>query len=701
VRRVPAPWLVAVVGVSFLVRTGVGWLRATPILFPDEYIYTAIGRSLADSGRPQIRGGAAHFPALLEPILTAPAWLVGDVETSYRIVQAIGALAMSLAAVPVYLLARGLGLSRRIGLALAALAVLVPDLVYASFISSEAFAYPLVLAAVAAAVSALARPSRRSQLAFVAFAGLAAFTRVQFAVLPLVFVLALLAVGMRERRVRTAVREQALPLVLFAAPLVVALAGGAARLLGYYHGALGLRPEPVRMLRWMGWDAMALAYASGWIVVPGALLGLTLALARPRDRRELAFGAVSACLALALLVQAGVFQADPGTLRGLLAAVNGIKERYLFYLVPLVGICFALYARRGWPLRLPHLVLAGALLLVSVRVPLSGFAVGSTLDASPILYGVYWLGGKLDDVSAASLAVAVAAALLLGVAVATCRRPRLATPLALVLALLATATASAGAVAFNIVTTEAAKRSYLPGDPSYVDHSGLRNVALVQSSGGTRSAALQQLFWNRSVDRVLLLPGAQRFDVFDSERVTVADDGSLLAAGRTVRGPLLVDGFGSTVRLQGARPVVSGPVSTLWAPAGTPRLALYADGRYYDGWLVRKGTITIWPSAGGKALHGRLMMALTLPRDREPLEIRFKVQAGPAVDVRLLPGARAGVDLPVCASGPWRARFRASSFAITGGRIVSARATALEFSPDPSACPAFKGGAQRSRPGEG
>ena len=111
--------------------------------------------------------------------------------------QTIGALAMSLAAVPVYLLARRLGLSE-LGLALAALAVLVPDLVYASFVTSEPFAYPLVLAAVCAgdrrarAADARGRSSRSSS-----FAVLATLARVQFVVLPVVFLLAVVA---RRRR---------------------------------------------------------------------------------------------------------------------------------------------------------------------------------------------------------------------------------------------------------------------------------------------------------------------------------------------------------------------------------------------------------------------------------------------------------------------------------------------------------------------
>ena len=685
VKRVPAPWLVAIVGASFLVRTIVGWLRTTPSLFPDEYIYAALGRSLADSGHPLIRGGSAHFPALLQPLVTAPAWLVGDVGVAFRLVQATEALAMSLAAVPVYLIARRLGLSQRIGLAVAALAVLVPDLVYSSFISSEALAYPLVLGAVAAGTSALARPTRRSQLAFVALAVLAAFARLQFAVLPVVFVLAVFAVGARERRVRAALREQLLPVGLFVLPLAVGLLVGTGRALGYYHGALGIRPDPLAMLRWMGLDAMAIAYASGWIIIPGALVGLSLALARPRDRRELAFASMAALLALALLAEAAVLQTNPSGFQASVAADSGIKERYVFYVVPLAGILFALYARRGWPGKVWHLAAAGALLVVSVRVPLSGFV--ATLSSSPILYGVSWLTKELGRPSSASTAVAATVGLLSVVAVAASGRPRLGTPLALGLALVATATASAGAVAFEVATTTHAKSAYLPADASFVDRAKLRHVALLVAENGTRSAAFQTLFWNRSIDRVLLLPGAEKFDVFASEDVTVTGDGSLLVNGRAIRSPLLVDGFGSTVRLRGARRIVSGPASTLWAPTGRLRLALYATGRYSDGWLSGRGSITVWPATKGAPVQGRLTMTLSVPADSKPVTIKFRLPGGRRTDVRVHPGVRPQIDLAACASGRWRATFRGQGLSFAGPRLVSVRATAPVFTPDPSACP--------------
>ena len=415
-KREHVPALVALVGASFLIRTALAWLRSAPALFPDEYIYSAIGRSIADSGQPLIRGGPAHFPALLQPIVTAPAWLIGDVGVSFRLVQAIGALAMSLAAVPVFLLARRLGLGSWVALALAAFTVLVPDLLYASFVSSEALAYPLVIASVYAATRAIAAPTRRAQVAFIALAVLATMARVQFAVLPIVFVLATVLVGLRERRTRQALREQLLPLCVFALAAGAVLASGPAHTVGVYRWLFGFHTGPLGIVHWAALDAMTLAYAAGWIIVPGALLGLWLTLARPRSTDELAFGVVAVLLVAALFFEAGLLQAS-------LDLGKEIQERYVFYAAPLLGLFFALYASRGWPLRIPHLALAAALVLVSVRLPLSGYAVASTVDGSPILFGVYWLTAKLGKPGDASAVIAAA----VGTHVPD-RRPGLETP---------------------------------------------------------------------------------------------------------------------------------------------------------------------------------------------------------------------------------------------------------------------------------
>ena len=261
-------------------------------------------------------------------------------------------------------------------------------------------------------------------------------------------------------------------------------------------------------------------------------------------------------------------------------------------------------------------MLAAGLVLVSVRLPLSGYAVLSTFNGSPILFGVYWLTGKLGKPGDASAVVAAAVLLMTLVAVLGSRRPRLGTPVVLGLALLATGAASAGAVVFDIQNTAAVRRAFLPVDPSWVDGAHVGDVTLLQSFSGGRGNTLQELFWNRSITSVGLLPGAARFDSFRTERVRVGDDGSLTMNGRPLRGPLLADIYGSTVRLQDARVVGKSQTATLVAagPIRRPSLRLYAIGRYSDGWLAKSGVIYVWPRVPGRAVSGWVSMRLTASR---------------------------------------------------------------------------------------
>ena len=54
----------------------------TPFYLPDEYTYSALAQSIAETGRPVIRGVPAHFPALLEPLLAAPFWMPSAAPSS-------------------------------------------------------------------------------------------------------------------------------------------------------------------------------------------------------------------------------------------------------------------------------------------------------------------------------------------------------------------------------------------------------------------------------------------------------------------------------------------------------------------------------------------------------------------------------------------------------------------------------------------
>src|SRR5205085_2310121 len=129
-----------------------------------------------------------------------------------------------------------------LGLAAAALAVVSPDLFFASFVLADPLAYPLVLTTLYAAVCALSRPSRRAQVAFIVLAGLTALTRVQYALLPIVFVVGALAV--ERGSIRSALRSFQLTWGVFAAPLAALVVLGPSRVLGYYNNVVDLHVQP-------------------------------------------------------------------------------------------------------------------------------------------------------------------------------------------------------------------------------------------------------------------------------------------------------------------------------------------------------------------------------------------------------------------------------------------------------------------------
>jgi hypothetical protein len=187
-------WLAGIVVASFGGRLIASAGRVVPFYFPDEYIYPSLARGFAEHGRPVIRGAGAHFPALLEPLVTAPIWLLTkNPDTAWRLTQGLHALLVSLAAVPAYLIARKVGLSPMLALAVGALAVAIPDTVYASSMLADPLAYPLVLAALCAGLHVIVDASPRAQLAFVALSALSVFTRIQYAAVPVAVLIGTLA----------------------------------------------------------------------------------------------------------------------------------------------------------------------------------------------------------------------------------------------------------------------------------------------------------------------------------------------------------------------------------------------------------------------------------------------------------------------------------------------------------------------------
>lgn len=668
IARVRAVPLVALaLGLAFGVRLVLVWTRATPNYFPDEYLYAALGRSLSSLDAPTIRGAGTHFPALLQPLLTAPAWRIGNVETGYRIVQALSALAVTLAAVPTYALARRLGTGRGIAGALALFALVLPDTVYASFVIAEPFAYPLVVAGVFAGVVALAQPTRRAQLAFLALAALATFARIQFVVLPLAWLLAMIVLGARERRLRAVVKEQRLVLAACLALGVAVIASGPGKLLGYYSSVLHPHVHAIAVFKSLALNGLVLVYAGGWILIPGALLGLALAVGRPRSRLELAFGSLTVCLGIGLLAQAALF-----------GDATIAQERYVFYVLPLLAIAFVSYAQRGWPHVRAHALLAIGLLLASLRFPLSDYSATDTMKHSPVLLGFYWLESRISAADAA-MSVAVAATVLTGVVLVASLRPRIAKPLVLALALGSSLLALAAATTFDTTNSRNVVGRFLPSNREWVDAAHVGRATLLVTPGQSKTDAEAQLFWNRSIDRLAVMPYTAPPDRMHTDAVQVTSDGTLLVDNEPLRGPLVVGtAFATTVFRQAAF-VAHAPYFKLVSPRGRAQLALQMLGRGADGHLGDRGVLFVWPESTGKPVSGWLELSLH-PTESDAASVRITREGVFHRTVSVAGRAPTQLRVRACASGPWIAGFSVRS---TG---APPSASVPRFVPDPQAC---------------
>lgn len=634
-----------------------------PLYLPDEYIYAELARSISETGLPLVRGELANFPGLFQPILTAPLWLAGDTELALRGTQALHAVVMSLAALPVYLLATGLGLGTRTALWAAGAAVAAPGVVYSAYVLSDPVGYTLALAALWAGVRSLDRPSPGREATFLALGGLATLTRVQYGLLVGAYVVA--AVALERGRPRQLLRRFPLTAcaALIGAAVLVLL--GPARLLGPYW--LGTRGgvDVQTFVSWIPVEGMLFAYGAGWAIASGAVVGLACAAGRPRSRAEAAFGALAVGLAVGLFAVAAVVAA---------VDVQRFQERYLIALVPVAAIAFALGWTRGAWARYAAAAGALALFVVAIRVPVSTYSIVSAVTDSPTLWGVRQLSLALGSAADAALIVAIAATGLSLVVVASALR-RSSSGIGVV------AVSTAALVVLSLGAhwrmAELAAATPEPAPRDWIDRAGFRSVALLQPRISSRQLALSHLVWNRSIDQVLLLGGGKEPDPFGNTRVVAGSDGRLLAAGRAVRGAFLVDGNGATVAFQDAELVAAVPGYQLWRSEGTPRLSLLALGRYVDGWLGGGATITIWPDESGRT-RGTLRLTVGLPRGRPITRLRFSMGAD-ELRVALKPGDRRSLAIPVETLGPAVVGFSADRYLFDGRRSISVRASRPVF----------------------
>jgi len=627
--------LAMLVALSFLLRSLESAGHTEPRFFPDEYIYASLGRSIGLHGDLSIRGGPVHFPALLAPLAAAPIWALASVPTAYRLVQLENALFMSLAAVPAYLLARKLRLTHRYALLCAVFTVALPELVRSAYVMAGSLAYPLVLFAMYAGLVALERPRLRRDLGFAALAGLAVAARVEYVSLFVGFGVAAIVLD-RRRVLRT---HPLLGVGLALGGLAVAVSPH--RVLGYYSGVLHLHVG-LDTARWLLIDLFLLALASGVVLVPGALV----ALLRPEGLIERAFVLLAVSVGAVTLLEAALFASNGS---------DRFQERYLDGVLPLVPLAFGLWQRRGDRLRLGLVVVAAPLVAALAVVPLSGYTVGSAAQDSGFLFANAELERLMGAAGGSMVVAAIGSLAALAGVVLGLRRSQCAAA-AIAIALLAVG--SVGAWRYDLAVTDANRTPYAP---TWIDQQDLGPVTAVETAGAQSGALLQQLFWNPSVDREVVLQGADPTDAFATSRLIVAPDGELRTGGGPLRSPFLWEGYGVSATFTRARLVAHAGTFGLWKPTAATRVRVLVTGRYWDSWLAWSGRITVWPEAF-HAARGTLSMTLSLPRHARPVLLRLGGRG-----VRVLPGRHVRLRWRVDGPRPWTLPFTTRGGGLTLG----------------------------------
>ena len=670
--------LLALASLSALGHVIVSLSRSSIVFLPDEYLYSELSRSLSTSGLPLVRGIQIYFPSLLQPILTAPCWLLGSVETGFRASMVLDSIVMSLAALPVYWLGRRLGLSAWLALAASALALATPSMLYSSWLIAEAVAYPLFLAGFAMGVLALAGEKRWLIPAFVLFA-LASLARFQLLVLPVAFAVAATLMAARERRFHRFLSERRY-LIGAGSLLAIAALVVPASAFGFYGGIRHVDLSPGRFALHFGTQVIGLLFAGSWIIVPGALIGFGLAIVRPRSRVELAFACSALLVTLGLLLQASFF-----------GVVTIPQERYIFYYVPAFALSLALLAARGWPLLRLHALLMLPILALVALLPLSTYAVGTRLDQSSFLYAVFRLEQGMGIGSAALLIALVVSALALAAA-ALPLSSRLGAPGIFALAVALSIGVMAISISTDLSNGSRVIRQQAP-DPGWVDarinqSRTAGGQAVLLQGYGTRSSTLDLLFWNRSVDRALLLPDSSRPDVLPWPRLKISPDGALSMDGKPLNGPLLIDDAMHTIELRGAREAGHSTNFVLWLPAGRPRFASYAAG-FGSGWIGPRAALALWPSKTGGRLSGFVSFRATAVASTGRAELLIESPGGLKRRVRLELGNPRSIRIAVCSFGPWRATIATTSTRVRvseSNLIQSAKASAPIWRQDPAGC---------------
>jgi hypothetical protein len=599
-RRVLSPWtiLVALICAAVVARAISGLRIGGLWIVPDEMIWAGLGRRLWEHGDLRLFGHEQVYGVVYPLVVGGPLSIAG-LERGYDILKVLQPIVMSLTAVPVFLWTRRLATPGWALLA-AALTLAVPGLLYSGLVMSETVFYPALVLAAWATAAALEEPTRGRQALLVGAVALAAATRLQALVLPVVV---LTAAGLHALILRDGRR----PLRLwpaFAAFLVLGgawlawrgVAGGSpSAALGSYSPAAGAGYAVGDVLRFTEYHAAAVLLLVALLPACAVALLVVQALAgRERSPAAAAYSATVLALTFWLVLQAGAFTS---------VFVRGFSDRYLLPLAPVLFVGFAAWLARGAPR--PRIataaVVLGAFALLAA-LPLRDLivqeAAWQSLGVVPLLWlRERWGEGTLELVFWVGAAVALTAFALVP------RRGLLLLP-AIALAVLVIASISSTREVIQDVAFD--QQFLVGGRHRWVDQAAHQPAAYLYVGEWPVNIVWHQLFWNEDLKHVYALGALPKGANLPLATVVRPD-----AEGRLVRwdGVLPSERYVVAVRsveLVG-KPVDEVPIGygnigalRLWRVTPPARIRWILTGVRDAGDMHEPGVMDVWGCRGGR-----------------------------------------------------------------------------------------------------
>jgi hypothetical protein len=601
-------------------------------------------------------------------VFAAPNAIFNNTPTVFRASHVLFGLLYLSAAVPVYALARGLGLARWQAIFPAAAAILTPWMLFGGTMLNVTLAYPTAMALAWATWNTMVRPGWRADALVLLFCVLGAMARESHAAFALSSGVAVLLQVWRDRPPHQSMRDalRAYPGRVFRThPLLVGAAGalllvilvyGTHRLLGSaYQPTSSSTPVNLHTILHSTWTAVSeLTIGTGYLPMIIALPWLAHELFRPRTREAGALAAVSIAMFGAFIAMIVYFAAT--------TAGFSDNERYIAVLagLPPLLAAVALFRREVGPLAVTvcGLLLTRAVVtqgLYPTTAPYDYFLAPARLFFTVVMQGQLSSRLPFNDHYIATTLLLVAVVIAIAVALlAHMSRMKRWWPAvaALTLGVPIALGAAAGIYDGNHFEALATFPSVTFEEQSFVDVANdLKPVAFwdYAPAGDLRIPyeANQAAFFNRSVHMTLRLQGMPATaNVGPSNTATVDTHTGRLHASSPLPSYILAPV--RFTRMGFAATTIAGPSSALGPMPfvlerldGQPHLAYAVTGTEDEGWILsphHTAIIRLFPSAQSRCWQTDVVAPPILA---EPIHYAI---AGPGIhQVGVLPATAAAL----------------------------------------------------------